>query len=159
MQNWKKEVFPYCPALSSLSLQKVFNKLSAENICLPKNKCNLVSELGMSPSGWKGEFLSQDRSEISQMLSVKLKYWAWWDDKKVAKSGVFLLDGVTIAGVRKHSEKKTGSESTAVPPHVLLHLAGLLLWSESPRHSLPPSASVLIRLVLIILSGDKGSAK
>lgn len=74
----EKYVFP--PSLSSslpLSLSvslSLFNKLSVENIYLPENKGNLVSELCVFPSGWKPEFLPHKRSKISKMLSEKLKY-------------------------------------------------------------------------------------
>lgn len=66
----------FLPFLFCLPLfKKLSTELSAENICLPKNKCNFVSDLGGSPSGWREEFLPCDRSEISKMLSVgKLKH-------------------------------------------------------------------------------------
>lgn len=73
MQKWREDYVPP-PHLLSFSVLKLFNKLSAENICLPTNKCNLVPDLSMSPSGWKEGLLPHNRSEISQMLSGKLKY-------------------------------------------------------------------------------------
>lgn len=65
----------------SFSLNKIGHHVIADNICLPKNKHNLVSELS-HPSQ---VFLLHNRREISKMLSVKLNYWALWDDRKVVK--------------------------------------------------------------------------
>lgn len=90
---------PHLPFfLLSLSISKLFNKLSAENIRLPTHRCNLAFDLGMSPSGWQEEFLPHYRSEISKMLSVELNHWALGDDSQVAKSGIFLLNMITTVG-------------------------------------------------------------
>lgn len=66
----------------SYSLNKIGHRVIADSICRLKNKHNLVSELSTSLLGF---FLLYSRREISKMLSVKLNYWALWDDRKVVK--------------------------------------------------------------------------
>ena len=140
----------------------MFNKLYSGSIRLPRNQYNLVSELRMSPSGWKEVVLPPNRSEISKMLSVKRKCWPFHDDRRAVASVWFSVLLCHQCGIRNGSEKRrTGdacisvlwpvhchfglpaSSSAALAPlcgsHLHFLLAGLDFWGTfRPGISTPP---------------------
>ena len=157
----KEKYSPPLPLLPPSLFKKLSTELSAENICLPRNKCNFISDLSGSPSGWREEFLPRNRSETNKMPSVgKLKHWTLWDGSPVGRSDVFLLNTSTMVGWERILGRR-GSQitrSTDVCPHVF---PGLLSWQSHHLGMSTISASsvlVVFWLLLMILSGDKGSA-